>query len=150
VTLADAFVRPAEPTAAEAIAEIAAERQLLDDPDDWIRHVIELGVRMKKVHPFPSEWKTERFFVPGCASNLWIAPMREGNQLYFAAAADAFMTAGNVAILLRVYSGRSPTEILATEPEWMVKHDVVTSMTVNRVNGVAAAAQRIRELASVP
>ena len=142
------FVRPREANAAEAIGEIAEERRLLDDADAWTQHVVELGVKLKKMHPFPQEWKTAEFFVQGCASNLWIAPRHEGGRVYFAASADAFITAGNVAILLRVYSGRPANEILATPAQWMVDAGVVSSMTVNRVNGAAAAAERIRYLAS--
>ena len=138
------FVHPEEPTAAEAIAAIADEFELLGDWDERFRHIIELGRGLKKQHPFPPAWMDAAHFVPGCASNVWMGATRADGLLLFGAEADAFIAAGLVAMLLRVYSGRPAAEILANDPCWIKELGLLGSLSVNRGNGVAAMAQRIQ------
>jgi cysteine desulfuration protein SufE len=86
--------------------------------------------------------------VPGCQSKVWMeAELREG-ALHFAAASDAAIVSGLVALLLRVYSGRSPAEILATDPAFLKELGLLEALSTNRGNGIAAMARKVRELAA--
>jgi cysteine desulfuration protein SufE len=73
---------------------------------------------------------------------------RGGDLLWLAGASDAAIVSGLIALLLRVYSGRPAAEILATDPIWLKELGLLGALSTNRGNGVAAMAQRIRELAA--
>jgi hypothetical protein len=70
--------------------------------------------------------------------------------MYFAGASDAAIVSGLVALLLRVYSGRSAEEILATDPVFLKDLGLLEALSTNRGNGIAAMARKLREAAAAP
>jgi len=141
---ADPFVEPEEPDAASAIAAIRDELDVFDDWMDRYQFIIELG---RKLPPFPSAWMNDAHRVPGCQSQVWMeAKMRHG-KLFLAGASDAAIVSGLVALLLRVYSGRTPAEILAADPAFLKELGLLEALSTNRGNGIAAMARAIREVA---
>jgi cysteine desulfuration protein SufE len=139
------FVIPEESTAAEAVAAIADELAVFDDWMDRYGYIIELG---RKLPPFPEVWADDAHRVPGCQSRVWMeAGLRDG-ALFFAGASDAAIVSGLVALLLRVYSGRAPDEILATDPVFLKELGLIEALSTNRGNGIASMARAIRERAA--
>jgi cysteine desulfuration protein SufE len=52
-------------------------------------------------------------------------------------------------MLLRIYSGRTPTEVLATDAAAFLKElDLIGNLSANRGNGIAAMVARIRAIAA--
>ncbi|AQS85062.1 MAG: SufE family protein [Acetobacter aceti] len=143
--LDNAFVRPEDDTAADAIEAIGDELALFDDWMDRYQYIIELG---RKLPPFPREWMDDAHRVPGCQSQVWLEARMNDGTMYFAGASDAAIVMGLVALLLRVYSGRSPDEILATEPSFLSDLGLVQALSTNRGNGVEAMARAIRSAAA--
>ena len=138
------FLDPEDPTAADAIAMIGEELDVFDDWMDRYQFIIELG---RKLPPFPPGWQDDQHRVPGCQSQVWMeAEMRDG-RMYLAGASDAAIVSGLVALLLRVYSGRPPAEILATDPVFLRDLGLLEALSTNRGNGIAAMARRIRTVA---
>jgi cysteine desulfuration protein SufE len=89
--------------------------------------------------------------VPGCQSQVWLESVAEGGRLFFAGASDAAIVSGLVALLLRVYSGRTPQEITSTDPKFLSDMGLVQALSSNRGNGVLSMAQAIRrQAASTP
>ena len=72
---------------------------------------------------------------------------REG-RMYFAGASDAAIVSGLVSLLLRVYSGRTPAEIAATDPVFLKELGLLEALSTNRGNGIAAMARKVREVAA--
>jgi cysteine desulfuration protein SufE len=142
----DAFVHPEEPTAAEAIAAIGDELGVFDDWMDRYQYIIELG---KKLPPFPEEWANDAHRVPGCQSRVWMEGTLRDGKLFLAGISDAAIVSGLIALLLRVYSGRPPEEIVATDPVFLKELGLLEALSTNRGNGVAAMARKIRELAAL-
>ncbi len=142
----DPFVIPPEPTAAEAIAAIAEELDVFDDWMDRYGFIIELG---RKLPAFPPDWADDAHRVPGCQSQVWMEGERRDGTLRLAGASDAAIVSGLVALLLRVYSGRTPQEILATDPGFLRDLGLIGALSTNRGNGVAAMARAIQGLAAV-
>lgn len=138
------FVLPAEETAAEAIDAIRDELELFDDWMERYQYIIEMG---RKLPPFPKDWCDDAHRVPGCQSQVWLEAKEEDGILYFAGLSDAAIVCGLVALLLRVYSGRSPDEILATDPQFLRDLGLVQALSTNRGNGVEAMARAIRSAA---
>lgn len=142
----DPFLLPEEPTAAEAIAAIADELGVFDDWMDRYQFIIELG---RKLPPFPAAWANDGHRVPGCQSRVWMEAQLRDGRLFLAGASDAAIVSGLVALLLRVYSGRSPAEILATDPVFLKDLGLLEALSTNRGNGIAAMARKIRERAAL-
>ena len=141
----DPFIQPEDPTSAAAIAVIAEELEIFDDWMERYQYIIELG---HKLPPFPDEWANDAHRVPGCQSKVWMHAERRGENLFFAGASDAAIVAGLVALLLRVYSGRTPAEIIATDPVFLKELGLLEALSTNRGNGIAAMARKLRERAA--
>jgi cysteine desulfuration protein SufE len=72
---------------------------------------------------------------------------RDG-KLFFAGLSDAAIVSGLVALLLRVYSGRTPAEIMQTDPVFLKNLGLLEALSTNRGNGIAAMARRVRDVAA--
>ncbi|MCI2009072.1 MAG: SufE family protein [Acetobacter peroxydans] len=141
------FVNPTEESAAEAIEAIRDELELFDDWMERYQYIIEMG---RKLPPFPTIWQNDAHRVPGCQSQVWLEEKAEGDRLYFAGLSDAAIVSGLVALLLRVYSGRTRAEIAATDPSFLRDLGLVQALSTNRGNGVEAMARAIRSAAAQP
>jgi cysteine desulfuration protein SufE len=144
-TMTDPFVQPYEPTAAVAIESIAEELDLFDDWMERYEFIIGMG---RKLPPFPDEWANDAHRVPGCQSRVWMEVTSRDGKLYFAGASDAAIVSGLVALLLRVYSGRSADEIMATDPAFLKDLGLLEALSTNRGNGIASMARKVREAAA--
>jgi cysteine desulfuration protein SufE len=142
--MTDPFYTPEEPTAAAAIAAIGEELDVFDDWMDRYQFIIELG---RKVPPFPDAWANDAHRVPGCQSKVWMEAAMQDGKLRLAGASDAAIVSGLVALLLRVYSGRTPAEIVATDPVFLRDLGLLEALSTNRGNGIASMARAIREAA---
>jgi cysteine desulfuration protein SufE len=69
--------------------------------------------------------------------------------MYYAGLSDAAIVSGLIAMLLRVYSGRTPAEIAATEPGFLKDLGLLEALSTNRGNGIAAMARKLREVAAL-
>lgn len=139
------FLLPEEDTAAEAIEAIRDELEVFDDWMERYQYIIEMG---RKLPPFPPEWCNDEHRVPGCQSQVWLEAREEGGNLYFAGLSDAAIVCGLVALLLRVYSGRTCEEIMATDPHFLRDLGLMQALSTNRGNGVEAMARAIRSAAA--
>ena len=142
--MTEPYVQPTEATAADAIAAIGEELAVFDDWMERYQYIIELG---RNLPAFPEAWTNDAHRVPGCQSKVWMDAAMAGPVLCLAGASDAAIVSGLVALLLRVYSGRSPQEIVATDPVFLRDLGLLEALSTNRGNGIAAMARSIREVA---
>ena len=142
----DPFLLPQEPTAAEAIATIAENLSLFDDWMERYQYIIEMG---RDLPAFPEAWADDAHRVPGCQSRVWMEAVHRDGALFFAGTSDAAIVSGQIALLLRVYSGRAPAEILATDPVFLKDLGLLEALSTNRGNGIAAMARKVREIAAL-
>ncbi len=133
---------PLESTPAEAQAAIAEEFAFFGDWSERYQYLIDLG---RKLPPFPEDWKTEEHRLLGCQSKVWIVPSGNADRLDFAATSDSAIVSGLVFLALRVYSGRSAAEILATEPDYIANIGLAKHLSPTRSNGLASLLAFIRE-----
>ncbi|MDR3522030.1 MAG: SufE family protein [Acidocella sp.] len=139
------YLNPEDTTAADAIAAIGEELGMFDDWLDRYQFIIELG---RKLPAYPAGWQTEEYRVKGCQSQVWLAAKADGDTLYFAGASDAAIVSGLVALVLRVYSGRTRPEIMATSAQFLKDLGLIGALSTNRGNGVAAMVERIHAIAA--
>ncbi len=142
--MSDPFLLPEEPTAAEAVAAIGEELAVFDDWMDRYQFIIELG---RKLPAYPDAWADDAHRIAGCQSRVWLNAIDRDGKLFLAGASDAAIVSGLVALLLRVYSGRPPAEILATDPVFLKDLGLIEALSTNRGNGIAAMARRIHAIA---
>lgn len=136
----------ATPSIDDVLTELVEEFDLLGDWEGRIEYVIELG---KGLAPLPEEDRTEAHKVPGCAAQVWLSVRREGDRLAFAADSDSALSKGNIALLLKLYSGRTPAEILAFDARAALERlGLPSALTRQRANGLNAMVGRIREAAA--
>ncbi|HET7064419.1 MAG TPA: SufE family protein, partial [Rudaea sp.] len=109
----DISTRESAQDAQEAIAE---EFSFFSDWTERYQYLIDLG---RKLPPFPPPLQTEANKVQGCQSQVWLVAEGDRERLDFRAISDSAIVSGLIALLLRVYSGRSAQEILATEPRFV-------------------------------
>ena len=130
----------------DVLAELVEEFDLLGDWEGRIEYVIDLG---KGLVPLPDEDRTEANKVPGCAAQVWLAVRREGDRLAFAADSDSALSKGNIALLLRLYSGRTPAEILGFDARAALDRlGLPSALTRQRANGLNSMVGRIRDAAA--
>ena len=135
---------PLEPTAAEAQQAIRDEFAFFGDWSERYQYLIDLG---RKLPEFPDAWKTEDHRLLGCQSLVWIVPEGNADRLDFHAISDSAIVSGLVYLALRVYSGRSAGEILATTPDYIAEIGLAKHLSPTRSNGLASLLAFIRDAA---
>ena len=129
------------------IDEIRENFALLDDWDDRYRYVIELG---RTLDPMPEAEHSAANKVQGCASQVWLSRQveRKGPSepvLNYRGDSDAHIVRGLIAILLTLYSGHTPQQILATDAIAVFdEFGFRDHLTPQRSNGLRAMVERIR------
>ena len=129
------------------IDEIRDNFALLEEWDDRYRYVIELG---RTLEPMPEAEHSPENKVQGCASQVWLSKQLDrsggnGPMLKYIGDSDAHIVRGLIAILLTLYSGRSPQEILSTDaPAVFDEFGFRDHLTPQRSNGLRAMVERIR------
>lgn len=129
------------------LAELADEFDLLGDWEERYRHIIDLG---KSLAPLSDEERSEANKVRGCASQVWLVaePAAEG-RLVFRGDSDAHIVRGLIAILLQLYSGRAPADMLAFDAKAaMARLGLAGALSAQRSNGLFSMVERIRREAA--
>jgi cysteine desulfuration protein SufE len=129
----------------QAVSDLADEFALLPDWEERISHVIELGAALE---PLTDAERNEQTRVRGCTSQVWLVSERRPQapeKLYFRGDSDAHLVRGEVAMLLRIFSGRTPAEILAADPRGIFQRlGLQDALTPQRSNGLFAMMSRIQ------
>jgi cysteine desulfuration protein SufE len=131
-------------SANDAQDAIVDEFSFFGDWTERYQYLIDLG---RKLPPFPDELKTEENKVHGCQSQVWLVPSGDANRMEFRAISDSAIVSGLIALLLRVYSGRSAKEILDTPPRFVESIGLAQHLSPTRNNGLAAMFKTIQEYA---
>lgn len=135
---------PIEATAAQAQAAIREEFAFFGDWSERYQYLIDLG---RKLPDLPAEWKTEEHRLLGCQSMVWIVVEGDAQRLTFHAISDSAIVSGLIYLALRVYSGRSATEIVASPADYIADIGLAKHLSPTRSNGLAALLAFIREQA---
>ena len=132
----------------QTISEIADEFALLPDWEERISYVIELG---RTLAPLTDAERNEATRVRGCASQVWLVSDKHPNEpekLHFRGDSDAHLVRGEIALLLRIFSGRTPAEILSIEPRAVFDRlGLKDALTTQRSNGLFSMMSRIQQAA---
>lgn len=122
------------------------ELETIDDWEDRYRYVIELG---RSLPPLEMELHTAANKVKGCASQVWIAShfmeVNGRTVLTFTGDSDALIVKGLIAIAFRIFSGKTPEEILAIDEKAILTElGLKDHLTPQRSNGFVSMIARIK------
>lgn len=137
--------RPPSNSIDEAQAELIEEFGFFEDWMDRYQYLIDLG---KKLGDFPDDWRIGEYKIDGCQSQVWIKPAFEDGRLYFQGISDSAIVSGLIAVVTRVYSGRTPLEIQSTPPAFISKIGFTEHLSPTRSNGLHAMLETIHSYAN--
>lgn len=126
-------------------------RHLLDNlasiPDAHRRlaYLVELG---RHQPPLDVAFRSDKFKVEGCLSNLWFVPEFRNESCYFRADSDSAIVKGVAGLLCDFYSGHTPEEILSLDPSFLGDMGIKQHLTPNRRNGLSRLWEKIRTFAT--
>ena len=125
---------------------IRADFEFLDDWDERYKYLIDLG---RDLAPYPDAMRDEAHKVRGCASQVWLHAAGDDGAVILQGDSDAHIVKGLVALLIALYSGKSPDEIIQIDPADALKpFDLDDHLTPQRSNGLHSMVKRIREIAA--
>lgn len=128
-----------------AQAEVIEEFAFFDDWMDRYQYLIDLGRRLP---PLPDSELVDTNKIKGCQSQVWFVAEQDGERLTFRATSDAAIVSGLIALLLRIYSGRRPQEILDTPADFVAALSLEQHLSATRSNGLASMLKAIRRFAA--
>ena len=121
--------------------EIIAE---FNDFDDWLDRyqlLIDLGSEQEEL---PDEYKTDNNLIEGCQSRVWLQADFVDEKVFFRAESDALIVKGIVSLLIKVYTGRTPDEILDNEPYFVEAIGLKEHLSPTRSNGLLAMIKQMK------
>ena len=130
---------------AAAQQELIEEFQFFDNWMDRYQYLIDLGRRLPE---FPEEERIDANKIRGCQSQVWFVAEQKDGRLEFRAISDAAIVSGLIALLLRIYSGKAPRDILDTPPDFVTALQLEAHLSPTRSNGLASMLKAIRNFAT--
>lgn len=104
--------------------------------------IIELGRGQSKLDSCD---KIPENLVPGCQSLVYMTSWMEDDRVFFAAEADALVSAGLAEILIKAYSGETPETILKCPPSYLEELGLQNSLSFQRNNGLYSIHLRMKK-----
>jgi cysteine desulfuration protein SufE len=123
-------------------AQLIQEFSAVTSWEQKYQKIIAMGRAMTAL---PDQEKIDDLLVKGCQSQVWLkARLDETGRVIFLADSDALIVKGLVAILLKIYSGLTPEEILATPPTFIAELGFESNLSPSRANGLQAMVKQIK------
>lgn len=111
------------------------------NPKDRYKYLIDMG---KQLQAMDESFQTEENRIHGCQSNVWINIEEHDGRLYMQAKSDAAIVSGLIALLLKIYNGRTPHEVATTPLDFLGKIGLLQQLSPNRSTGLYHMIKRIQ------
>lgn len=122
--------------------EIIDEFDFFDDWTERYEYIINLG---KELPLIEEQYKTEENLIKGCQSRVWLHAHKDGNgNVAFTADSDAILTKGIIALMIRVFSGQTPKDILEADTDFIEKIGLKEHLSPTRANGLVSMIKQIK------
>jgi len=139
-TAVDKEAAPEEPIA-QVQQSIVDSFQCLGNWMARYEYLIDLG---RSLPDFPDKWRTEANRLHGCQAQVWMVAELRDHRLFFQARSDSAIVTGLLALLMKVYSGRLPEEIISHPPDFLRAIELEQHLSPNRANGLFHMMEQIR------
>lgn len=121
--------------------EIIDEFNFFDDWTEKYQYLIDLGKNLPK---FDLKNKIDSNLIKGCQSKVWLSSSFKENIVIFEADSDAIISKGIISLLIRVFSGHTPEEILNSKIDFIEKIGLNTHLSQTRANGLLSMIKQIK------
>ncbi len=133
-------------TIEEVQKDIIEEFAVFDEWLDKYEYLIDLG---RDIALIDEADKTDANLIDGCQSRVWLTSSRDTEgRLHFRADSDAIITKGIISLLIRVFEGQLPKDILAADLHFIDEIGLRENLSPTRAGGLAAMIKRIRAIAA--
>jgi len=116
----------------------------LEDWEDKYAYLIDLG---KSLQPLDAAYKNETYLIKGCQSKVWLHAEMEGDRIRYFADSDAFISKGIVALLVKVFDGQKPEDVLHGDFFVVEQIGLASHLSPNRANGLGSMLKQMRAYA---
>lgn len=130
------------PSIEKQLDEIIEDFELFDDELEKYEYIVDLG---KGIKPLKDDEKTEQYLIQGCTSQVWIIPSYNEGKMNFRGDSNTVIVKGLVAILLKLFSNRTPKEILDFDLNKLNNLGLAEIVTPTRQNGFTSIVNKIIE-----
>ena len=121
--------------------QIVSEFENFEDWMDKYAYLIELG---KDCPVIDEKNKTPENLIKGCQSNVWLSCEFRDGKLYFKADSDAVITRGIISLLIRVFDGQTPDDVINAELDFIETIGLKDNLSPSRSNGLTSMIKQIR------
>lgn len=121
--------------------EIVADFSLFDNWEERYNYMIDLG---KSLPLIDSKYKDEQHLIKGCQSQVWLHAELKDTKMILTADSDAIITKGIIAILIRIFSGQTPEDILSVDMQFIDTIGLKEHLSPTRANGLVSMIQQIK------
>ena len=126
---------------AEIEQELVSDFELFDTWEEKYHYIIELG---QKLPELDNCFKTVEYRIKGCQSSVWLHARHENGLVYFDADSDSTFVKGEIALLIKVMSGRTPEEIQGSQLSFIDAIGLRQHMAATRANGLSAMIRQMK------
>ncbi len=121
--------------------DIIDEFSMFDDWEERYQYMIDLG---KTLPLIDEQYKTDDNIIKGCQSKVWVHAQLEDEKVVFTADSDAIITKGIIAILIRVFSNQSPSDIIAANTDFIDEIGLKEHLSPTRANGLVSMIKQLK------
>lgn len=126
------------------IQKVIDDFLFIESWEERYEYLISLG---KKLPKMSLHLRKKNTLLIGCQSNVWLLAYMKNNKIFFYVDSDALIPRGIAALMLRIYSGQSPYEIINTTPIFIYKIGFSSFLSTSRANGMEAMFRTIKKYA---
>lgn len=121
--------------------ELIEEFSMFEDWEERYQYMIDLG---KTLPLIDSQYKTDDNIIKGCQSRVWVHAEMDHDKVVFTADSDAIITKGIIAILIRVFSNQSPSDIIEANTDFIDKIGLKEHLSPTRANGLVSMIKQLK------
>jgi len=129
------------PTIQTMEEEIVEEFSLFDNWEDKYEYLIDMG---KKLPKLDDAHKKEENKIRGCQSTVWMVSAYKDGRIFYKADSDAMIVKGLISMLIRVFSGQKPAEIVAADMKFIDAIGMSTHLAQTRSNGLRSMIKQMK------
>ena len=120
--------------------EIIEEFEGLDDWMDRYAMLIEMG---KECPVIDEQYRNDQYLINGCQSRVWLHAELKDGKVYFTADSDAVITKGIINLLIKVFSGQTPEDILSADLSFLDEIGLKEHLSPTRSNGLVSMVKQM-------
>ena len=121
--------------------QIIDEFNFFQDWSEKYQYLIDLG---KSLPDFDQNNRIDSNLINGCQSKVWLNSSFNDNIVIFEADSDAIISKGIISLLIRVFSGHNPKDILEANIDFIEKIGLNSHLSQTRANGLLSMIKQIK------